>query len=133
MNPRIRLLGVLSCLLLQTLLGRVPNCHAAESAPSAGRNIYVDALQGDDRADGLAARRHGSSGPIRSLRAAVKMTRPGGTIHLTPQREPYRDIAVFHNVHGEPGKPITLDGHGATITGADPLNPDDWQEVSSGL
>jgi hypothetical protein len=30
-------------------------------------------------------------------------------------------------------KPLTLDGHGATLDGSEPLNPDDWPEVAPGL
>jgi hypothetical protein len=42
------------------------------------------------------------------------MAQPGDTIHLEPKV--YRDYAGFYAKKGEPGKPITLDGHGATWT-----------------
>lgn len=62
---------------------------------------------------------------------AIKLARPGDTIHLEPKV--YRDYAGFYGRRGEPGKPITLDGHGATLEGSDPLDPASWSEVSPGL
>lgn len=62
---------------------------------------------------------------------AIKAARPGDTIHLEPKV--YRDYAGFHGKKGEKGSPITLDGHGATLEGSDPLDPARWREVSPGL
>jgi hypothetical protein len=62
---------------------------------------------------------------------AIKMALPGDTIHLEPKV--YRDYAGFYMKKGEPGKPITLDGHGATLEGSDPIDPAKWREVSPGL
>lgn len=62
---------------------------------------------------------------------AIKAAQPGDTIHLEPKI--YRDYAGFYGKKGEPGKPITLDGHGATLEGSDPLDPAQWKEVSPGL
>ena len=44
-----------------------------------------------------------------------------------------RESAIFNNRAGEAGKPITLDGHGATLDGSEDLNPDDWPEIAPGL
>lgn len=62
---------------------------------------------------------------------AIKAALPGDTIHLEPKV--YRDYAGFYGKKGEPGKPITLEGHGATLDGSDPLDPAGWTEVSPGL
>ena len=62
---------------------------------------------------------------------AIKAALPGDVIHLEPKV--YRDYAGFHGKKGEPGKPITLDGHGAILEGSDPLDPAQWTEVSPGL
>ncbi len=62
---------------------------------------------------------------------AIKAAQPGDSIHLEPKI--YRDYAGFYGKKGEPGKPITLDGHGATLEGSDPLDPAQWKEVSPGL
>ena len=68
---------------------------------------------------------------VPTLHAAIKMAVAGDTIHLEPKV--YRDYAGFYLKKGEPGKPITLDGHGATLEGSDPIDPAKWREVSPGL
>lgn len=62
---------------------------------------------------------------------AIKAAQPGDTIHL--ENKVYRDYAGFHGKKGQPGRPITLDGHGAILEGSDPLKPGQWKEVSPGL
>lgn len=66
-----------------------------------------------------------------TIHHAIKMAVAGDTIHLEPKV--YRDYAGFYLKTGEPGKPITLDGHGATLEGSDPIDPAKWREVSPGL
>lgn len=66
-----------------------------------------------------------------TIQHAIKMAVAGDTIHLEPKV--YRDYAGFYGKKGEPGKPITLDGHGATLEGSDPIDPAKWREVSPGL
>lgn len=68
---------------------------------------------------------------VPTIAHAIKMALPGDTIHLEPKV--YRDYAGFYGKKGEPGKPITLDGHGATLEGSDPIDPTKWRGVSSGL
>ena len=62
---------------------------------------------------------------------AIKLALPGDTIHLEPKV--YREYAGFYGKKGEPGRPVTLDGHGATLEGSDPVDPQKWREVSPGL
>lgn len=66
-----------------------------------------------------------------TIHAAIKAAQPGDTIHLEPKV--YRDYAGFHDKKGEAGKPITLDGHGATLEGSDALDPAQWKEISPSL
>lgn len=66
-----------------------------------------------------------------TIAAAIKAAQPGDTIHLEPRV--YRDYAGFYGKQGEPGRPITLDGHGATLDGSDPLDPAQWRAVEPGL
>jgi len=63
---------------------------------------------------------------------AIKLAQPGDTIHLEPGKV-HRGYAGFHGKKGEPGKPITLDGHGATLEGSDPFDPAQWREIAPGL
>ena len=66
-----------------------------------------------------------------TIAEAIKAAGPGDTVHLEPKV--YREYAGFYSKKGLPGQPITLDGHGATLEGADPLDPQQWREVSPGL
>ena len=68
---------------------------------------------------------------VKTIRDAIKLAQPGDTIHLQPIV--YHESAIFQGKKGEPGKPITLDGHGATLECADPLNVTKWKEMSPGL
>ena len=88
------------------------------------RDLHVDATSGNDQNDG-------GSQPVKTIAAAIRLARPGDTIHLRP--ETLRDWAPFFDKSGEPGKPITLDGHGATLDGCDPLDPRGWVEAEPGL
>jgi len=92
--------------------------------PPAGRDLHVDPRTGNDAHDGIAQ-------PLRSIAAAIKRAAPGDTIHLAPVV--YHDFAGFFGKKGEPGRPVTLDGHGATLDGSDPLDPAEWKEVAPGL
>lgn len=68
---------------------------------------------------------------VPTIHHAIKLAQPGDTIHLEPNKI-YRDYAGFYGKKGEAGRPITLDGHGATLEGSDPLDPLAWEEVSPG-
>lgn len=98
---------------------------------SAGRGVardwYVDNLLGADDSPGTV------EAPLQTPNAAVGRAVPGDTIHLVPNPEPYRQMVVFHNKSGEPGNPITIDGHGATLSGSEPLDPATWELVQGGL
>lgn len=75
--------------------------------------------------------RVGKDADAPTIAHAIKLAQPGDTIHLEPKA--YRDYAGFYGKKGEPGRPITLDGHGATLDGSEPLDPAQWKEVSPGL
>lgn len=66
-----------------------------------------------------------------SIAHAIRAAGPGDVIHLEPGHV-YLDVAVFHGIQGSPSKPITLDGHGATLEGSDPVDPSAWLEASPG-
>lgn len=109
-------LALLACLLVaaSTILGNEP----------APRDLHVDPKTGDDASDGVAK-------PVKTIARALRLAKAGDTVHLAPGR--YAESVVFANHRGEPGRPITLDGHGAILDGADPLNPSEWQMIAPGL
>ncbi len=88
------------------------------------RELSVDPDIGDDQNDGVTS-------PIKTIRHAIRNAKPGDTIHLKPVV--YHEYAGFYNTRGQPGKPITLNGHGATLEGSDAIDPTTWTEVSPGL
>ena len=67
-----------------------------------------------------------------TINHGIKLAHPGDTIHLEAGKV-YREYAGFYGKKGAPGKPITLDGHGAILEGADPLDPAKWREISPGF
>ena len=91
---------------------------------TAAADLHVDPKDGDDAMDGRSA-------PVKTISRAMRLAVAGDTIHLRPMV--YRDWAAFFDKSGEPGKPITLDGHGATLDGCDPLDPTGWVGVEPGL
>ncbi len=90
----------------------------------SARDLHVDPQAGDDRHGGVDQ-------PVKTIARSIRLAQPGDTIHLKPVV--YRDWAAFYDKAGEPDRPITLDGHGATLDGCDPLDPGIWKEESPGL
>lgn len=101
---------------------------ACMAAAAHCAEYYVDPSVGGDDLDGLARVREGEKGgPFKTISRAIKAARAGDTIHLTPSEKPWRQMADFYGCKGgEPDRPIVLDGHGVTLTGADPCPSDGW-------
>jgi hypothetical protein len=92
------------------------------ASPAAARELYVHVELGRDANDGSQA------APLATVQKAVSLAASGDVIHLLPERAVYRQAATFIKKHG-----ITLDGHGCTLDGSDPLPTDGWETVSDGL
>jgi hypothetical protein len=102
----------------------VPLLAALLHSAILAADIVVDPDNGDDAANGVAQ-------PVRTIARAIRLAAPGDTIHLQPKT--YRDWAPFFDKAGEPDRPITLDGHGGTLEGCDPLTADGWVDLGGGL
>jgi len=102
---------------------------------SAGAtDYYVNHETGDDTLDGLSAVvETAERGPFKTILRAIKMAAAGDTVHLAPTERPYPESVklytypTWYHPGGEPGKPLTIDGHGATVTGAEPCPPEGWK------
>ncbi len=102
--------------------------------PGVAADWYVDNRVGDDTYTGGAKTVAGQAGPLRTMRKALQMAKPGDTVHLNPTGVFYRDQADFYNLKGgEAGKPLTLDGQGATLSGADLCPAEGWTLWKDGI
>ncbi len=113
-------------------MGLLVLCLSA-ALPGEGRDLYVNRRTGSDEFSGSKALVADGDGPQRTITAAIRHAQPGDTIHLAPSGEPYPEMVAFHGKSGTADKPITLDGHGATLIGSDPLDPARWEQVAPGL
>lgn len=101
---------------------------ALRKAPShPPRAFFVNNETGDDDAGGLSAEK-----AVKTLAKAVSLLLPGDTLHLAVTSRPYREsLSLGDDFGGVEGKPITIEGHGATLTGSDPLRLDGWVEAGT--
>jgi hypothetical protein len=106
--------------MLRFLAGLLCALFVAPPA-SPARDLYVD-LQGRDSNPGTEA------APLATIQLAVKQARPGDVIHLGPPGAVFRQSVTFTGATN-----LTLDGHGSTLDGSDPLPTDGWETVGEGL
>ena len=95
-------------------------------SPLGARDIRVSSRTGDDRADGLAK-------PVKTIKRAIALAGPGDTVNLDSDSSPYYEQVWIQNKSGEPGRPITIDGHGSVIEGSGPALPEQFTQVAPGL
>ena len=92
------------------------------AATLAARDFYVNPEAGNDESTGSR------DSPLATAQRAVDLAESGDTIHLQP------DGALYHQEIVLCGKrSITIDGHGVTLTGADPLPADGWEQIEGDL
>jgi hypothetical protein len=101
-----------------------------------GATIYVDSRLGSNSYDGQTATPAGeTSGPVYSLDAAVALANTGDVIELANDGQTYYGSLTLFGARnsGLIGRPFTIDGHGATISGARPIPVGCWQRVTDGI
>ncbi len=82
--------------------------------------LYVDNQHGDDAHPGSREQ------PFATIDRAVRELRPGTTLHVLPTPTPYPGDIRIENIHGTPGAPIVIDGHGSVVSGRRQLPPEAW-------
>lgn len=101
-----------------------------------GRTIYVDNQSGSDGFDGYAPSSQTQiTGPVQSLRQALKLARPSDEIVLTNTGVPYSEsLNLSGGRHsGFPNEPLVIRGNGAVLNGTAELPSDGWQRQRNGL
>lgn len=92
------------------------------STTAAGRDLYVHQRLGND------ANAASEKSPLATIQKAVSLAGDGDVIHLLPEKAVYRQSATFVGKQG-----VTIEGHGCTLDGSDPLPADGWEELGDGL
>lgn len=88
----------------------------------AARGWHVDVHHGDDSGPGTA------DAPLLTPQRAVDRAQPGDVIHLGPEGAVARAMISLRGKHD-----LVIDGHGVTLSGADPLPKDGWEALGDGL
>jgi hypothetical protein len=94
---------------------------AAISIAAGAGELYVHNVRGSNT--NVGTREH----PLLTAQTAVNRARPGDTIHLLPEGGLYRESIL---IRGKTN--IVIDGHGVTMSGADPLPREGWETVGEG-
>ena len=103
--------------------------------PVRAADYYVDNVSGDDSFTGQMKKANGEGGgPYGTIARALKEAGAGDTVHLNPTGKLYRQKADFYGHEGGvEGSPLTLDGHGATLCGGDPVSAAGWRSWKQGV
>ena len=94
------------------------------------RDIHVNNLAGDDRADGKASQTvAGVSGPVRSIAKALRLAEAGDRIVLANTGRAYHEsLSLTGSRHGgSPVSPFVIEGNGAVLEGATDVPAGAWQ------
>jgi hypothetical protein len=98
--------------------------------------IYVDSRLGSDASDGTAQDPiGGGSGPVRTMQRAVQLVRQGDTISIRNNGTPYYGSfsLVGDRYSGRPVHPFAIEGNGAVLSGAKPIDADLWRSAGTDL
>lgn len=110
----LRILAVASVLLASPAL----------TGHADARDLYVNGQSGDDAAAATA------DAPLKTIARALQLVDAGDVIHLLPEGAVYREQISLVDISG-----FTIEGHGCTVSGADPLpsDPAAWENVGENL
>ncbi len=100
------------------------------------RVIFVNNQTGSDRFDGVTQQpSNDQSGPVRSIRQALRLARRADTIELAKTDSPYFESfsIVGDRLSGFADQPFRIVGNGAVISGARAVPDGGWQKVGDDL
>jgi len=126
--PKLRLLTVVWVMWIV--------CLSVGWNPLQARDLFVDNLLGDDLSTGEAPQSlEGREGPVRTIAMALRLCRGSDTIHLANNPLPYFETISIsgrklfnHDLGG-----LTIDGHGATLSGVFQIPVGSWRHRLGGL
>lgn len=96
---------------------------------SAGRDIHVNNVSGDDGATGHHAETMPDrTGPVRTIARALRLAYGSDRVVVANTGQVYREsITLFGSRHsGTPAEPFVIDGNGSILDGSAPVPPEAW-------
>ncbi|MCF7854351.1 MAG: right-handed parallel beta-helix repeat-containing protein [Candidatus Pacebacteria bacterium] len=114
------------------LLGGLMALFVLGTAGTGAREVFVDNVKGNDAWDGSEGK------PYKTIQHALLKLRTSDTLHLTPNKVPYRGpVSLDRRNNAELGgtaeQPMVVDGHGAEITGFRRFEADEWKDEGNGV
>lgn len=97
-------------------------------------DLFVNDQKGKDENSGARDIATGPDGPLKTIKRALEVCKPGDVIHLAKTDTPYhQDIEIRDGLSGTRERPIIIDGHGATLSGCTMIRADEWTHIGGGL
>lgn len=113
----------------------VVSVHVASGTTRAA-TIYVNNRTGSDAYNGIRDEAiNEKTGPVKSIRRALKLAGPSAVISVANTGVPYYEaISLVGSKHSGPAQqPFTILGNGATLSGAMAVPETAWQQVGNDL
>lgn len=117
----------------RVLLSAAIACSALVAAAAHARDIYVSNAAGDDHFEGV----HPTTeillaGPVRTIAKGLRLAAPGDRVIVANTGRPYRESVslVGPNNSASAVSEFILEGNGATLEGAEPVQHTAWEHVS---
>jgi hypothetical protein len=98
--------------------------------------IHVNNITGDDRASGSSPDlRSLVDGPVATIGRALELADGGDEIVIANTGEPYHESVILDRpkLSGQERYPFLIEGQGAQLRGARPLDSDVWRRVGEGV
>jgi len=100
------------------------------AVPAAAREIYVNNIDGDDRAAGRQPQAAADlSGPVQTIAKALRLAESGDHVVLAKTAQPYREsVSLVGSRHsGYPHQPLVIEGNAAILDGSAQVPPQAWE------